>query len=110
MKRLLIILIVFVITVIDYAIARDVARQTAWQQFRTFNDSTWIIKWNQRSGLPDMLYRGVTEKSYVGPPAASAKAFPAKYRSLFGIKEGLPDLERGGYLATIGLLKIVLPA
>lgn len=73
-------------------LAPGLDRWTEWGKFKSANGPEWHIKWNKQTGVPDMIYMGITDKAYNGSPEQSARAFLADYRALFRMKEGLSGL------------------
>ncbi len=67
-------------------------RQQLWSEFKTIESSSWKISTHEATGVPKMLYGGLT-KAYSGEPETMARQFLMDYNALFSMKEGLTDLE-----------------
>lgn len=67
-------------------------RAMAWEAFRAENGNNWAVRWDDTRNLPRTLTNGKT-KVYEGTPEEAARTFLNEYRELFGMKEGLEDLQ-----------------
>lgn len=63
-----------------------------WNNFKTIEGSSWKVSTNEVTGVPKILYSGLT-KAYSGEPESIARQFLSEHRELFSMKEGLKDLE-----------------
>lgn len=59
-----------------------------WTNFKTNEGSSWKVSRNTTTGVPNILYNGLT-KANSGDPESMARQFLTEYREFFGMKNGV---------------------
>ncbi len=69
----------------------DSVRLQEWARFKEQHGESWVIRWDDRTGLPQTIRNGQTEP-YRGSADVAARAFLTENRNLFAMRSDLGDL------------------
>ena len=67
------------------------AKKVQWEQFKEQEGNNWEVRWNQETGVPNVISNGLS-KPYSGTPESIARQFLTEHRALFSMKSTLNDL------------------
>lgn len=72
--------------------AQESLNQAQWEQFQANEGVSWEIQWKGNTGVPRIIFKGLTKTVYKGSPEAMARQFLTENRELFSMKSNLSDL------------------
>ena len=78
------------------------AKKVQWEQFKEQEGNNWEVRWNQETGVPNVISNGLS-KPYSGTPESIARQFLTEHRALFSMKSTLNDLRHSETLTNRGV-------